>query len=284
MIKSILFVTGVSGAGRTEVMKVLEDLGFFCIDNLPLALLPKLTQLTELSTEPEQRLAVAIDMRGRNFFSKFLVAVDGLQDGGTPYHILFLDCVDDILVRRYSETRRRHPMGESGSLYESIAAQRVLLAQIRARADFVLDTSLIKTYELRKRVGQMAFQRDVSLDLIVNIMSFGFKNGVPLDADLMFDMRFIANPYYEVGLRSQTGLDAAVSGYVFAQPRALEAVKSISSLMGSWIPLHAAAGKTCLTVAIGCTGGQHRSVAITMALANSLSEQFNLVNAFHRDM
>ena len=265
-------------------MKVLEDLGFFCIDNLPLALLPKLTQLTELSTEPEQRLAVAIDMRGRNFFSKFLVAVDGLQDGGTPYHILFLDCVDDILVRRYSETRRRHPMCESGSLYESIAAQRVLLAQIRARADFVLDTSLIKTYELRKRVGQMAFQRDVSLDLIVNIMSFGFKNGVPLDADLMFDMRFIANPYYEVGLRSQTGLDAAVSGYIFAQPRALEAVKSISSLIGSWIPLYASAGKTCLTVAIGCTGGQHRSVAITMALANSLSEQFNLVNAFHRDM
>ena len=284
MIKSILFVTGVSGAGRTEVMKVLEDLGFFCIDNLPLALLPKLTQLTDLSTEPEQRLAVAIDMRGRDFFSKFLVAVDSLQDGNTPHHILFLDCVDDILVRRYSETRRRHPMGESGSLYESIAAQRVLLAQIRARADFVLDTSLIKTYELRKRVGQMAFQRDVSLDLIVNIMSFGFKNGVPLDADLMFDMRFIANPYYEVGLRSQTGLDAAVSGYVFAQPRALEAVKSISSLIGSWIPLYASAGKTCLTVAIGCTGGQHRSVAITMALANSLSEQFNLVNAFHRDM
>ena len=284
MIKSILFVTGISGAGRTEVMKVLEDLGFFCIDNLPLALLQNLTQLNDLSTEPEQRLAIAVDVRGRDFFSKFLATVDSLQVGDAPHRILFLDCVDDVLVRRYSETRRRHPIHESDSLYDCITAERVLLAEIRARAAFVLDTSLMKTHELRNRIGQMVLHRDVSLDLTVNIMSFGFKNGVPLDADFLFDVRFLDNPYYEIDLRSQTGMDVAVSEYVLAQPKALEAVESISSLMGNWIPLHASAGKTCLTVAIGCTGGQHRSVAITRALANSLGEQFSLINAIHRDI
>ena len=284
MKKSILFVTGISGAGRAEVMKVLEDLDFFCIDNLPLALLPNLTQLTDLTTTSEQRLAVAVDVRGRDFFSKFLATVDDLQNEDAVHRILFLDCDDDVLVRRYSETRRRHPIHESDSLYESIAAERVLLAEIKARSTFVLDTSLMKTHELRNRIGQMVLHRDVSLDLIINVMSFGFKNGVPLDADFMFDVRFLANPYYELELRSQTGLDASVSKYVFEQPNALEALENISSLMKKWIPLHAAAGKTFLTVAIGCTGGQHRSVAITQALVDRLNEQFNLVTAMHRDL
>lgn len=284
MIKSILFVTGVSGAGRAEVMKVLEDLGFFCIDNLPLALLENLTQLTDLSADSEQRLAVAVDVRGRDFFSKFLPTIDRLQTGVSAHQILFLDCLDDVLVRRYSETRRRHPIHESDSLYKSIATERTLLTEVRARATYLLDTSLMKPHELRKRIGQMVLNRDVSLDLIVNIMSFGFKNGVPLDADFMFDVRFLANPYYDIDLRSQTGLDAAVSEYVLSQPKALETIDSILNLMVSWIPLHASAGKSSLTVAIGCTGGQHRSVAITESLANSLKGQFNLVNAIHRDL
>jgi len=282
--KSILFVTGISGAGRAEVMKVLEDLDFFCIDNLPLALLPKLTQLTNITTTSEQRLAVAVDVRGRDFFSKFLATVDDLQNEDAAHRILFLDCVDDVLVRRYSETRRRHPINKGDSLYESIAAERVLLAEIKARSTFVLDTSLMKTHELRNRIGQMVLHRDVSLDLMVNVMSFGFKNGVPLDADFMFDVRFLANPYYELKLRSQTGLDTSVSEYVLEQPKALETVESISTLMEKWIPLHAAAGKTFLTVAIGCTGGQHRSVAITQALVDSLNERFTLVTAMHRDL
>jgi UPF0042 nucleotide-binding protein len=265
-------------------MKVLEDLDFFCIDNLPLALLPNLTQLTDLTTTSEQRLAVAVDVRGRDFFSKFLATVDDLQNEDAVHRILFLDCDDDVLVRRYSETRRRHPIHESDSLYESIAAERVLLAEIKARSTFVLDTSLMKTHELRNRIGQMVLHRDVSLDLIINVMSFGFKNGVPLDADFMFDVRFLANPYYDLELRSQTGLDASVSKYVFEQPNALEALENISSLMEKWIPLHAAAGKTFLTVAIGCTGGQHRSVVITQALVDRLNEQFNLVTAMHRDL
>jgi len=284
MNESILFVTGISGAGRAEVMKVLEDLDFFCIDNMPLVFLQNLTQLTSLSTKYKQRLAIAVDVRGHDFFSNFLTTIDNLQNEGASHNILFLDCDDDVLVRRYSETRRRHPIQKSDSLYECIAAERILLAEIRARASFILDTSLMKTHELRKRIGQMVLHRDVSLDIIVNIMSFGFKNGVPLDADFMFDVRFLDNPYYETDLRSKTGLDLAVSEYVFSQPKAHEAVENILNLMTNWIPLHAAAGKTYLTLAIGCTGGQHRSVAITQALETSLGKLFNSVTTIHRDI
>ena len=284
MNESILFVTGISGAGRAEVMKVLEDFDFFCIDNMPLVFLQNLTQLTSLSTKYKQRLAIAVDVRGHDFFSNFLTTIDNLQNEGASHNILFLDCDDDVLVRRYSETRRRHPIQKSDSLYECIAAERILLAEIRARASFILDTSLMKTHELRKRIGQMVLHRDVSLDILVNIMSFGFKNGVPLDADFMFDVRFLDNPYYETDLRSKTGLDLAVSEYVFSQPKAHEAVENILNLMTNWIPLHAAAGKTYLTLAIGCTGGQHRSVAITQALETSLGKLFNSVTTIHRDI
>ena len=284
MNESILFVTGISGAGRAEVMKVLEDFDFFCIDNMPLVFLQNLTQLTSLSTKYKQRLAIAVDVRGHDFFSNFLTTIDNLQNEGASHNILFLDCDDDVLVRRYSETRRRHPIQKSDSLYECIDAERILLAEIRARASFILDTSLMKTHELKKRIGQMVLHRDVSLDIIVNIMSFGFKNGVPLDADFMFDVRFLDNPYYETDLRSKTGLDLAVSEYVFSQPKAHEAVENILNLMTNWIPLHAAAGKTYLTLAIGCTGGQHRSVAITQALERSLGKLFNSVTTIHRDI
>ena len=284
MNESILFVTGISGAGRAEVMKVLEDLDFFCIDNMPLVFLQNLTQLTSLSTKYKQRLAIAVDVRGHDFFSNFLTTIDNLQNEGASHNILFLDCDDDVLVRRYSETRRRHKKQKSDSLYECIDAERILLAEIRARASFILDTSLMKTHELRKRIGQMVLHRDVSLDIIVNIISFGYKNGVPLDADFMFDVRFLDNPYYETDLRSKTGLDLAVSEYVFSQSKAHEAVENISNLMTNWIPLHAAAGKTYLTLAIGCTGGQHRSVAITQALERSLGKLFNSVTTIHRDI
>ena len=284
MNESILFVTGISGAGRAEVMKVLEDFDFFCIDNMPLVFLQNLTQLTSLSTKYKQRLAIAVDVRGHDFFSNFLTTIDNLQNEGASHNILFLDCDDDVLVRRYSETRRRHPIQKSDSLYECIDAERILLAEIRARASFILDTSLMKTHELRKRIGQMVLHRDVSLDIIVNIISFGYKNGVPLDADFMFDVRFLDNPYYETDLRSKTGLDLAVSEYVFSQPKAHEAVENILNLMTNWIPLHAAAGKTYLTLAIGCTGGQHRSVAITQALETSLGKLFNSVTTIHRDI
>ncbi|MDG2403069.1 MAG: RNase adapter RapZ [Amylibacter sp.] len=284
MNKSIIFVTGLSGAGRSEVMKALEDLDFFCVDNLPLALLSDLSDLSNTSNEPTQRLAVSLDVRGNDFFSGFLSTIDNLENSVQSNTILFLDCADDVLVRRYSETRRRHPIHESESLLECISKERRLLSEIRARADYVLDTSNMKTHELRNRIGKLILNRDVSSDIIVNVMSFGYKNGVPLDADFMFDVRFLDNPYYKSKLRSKTGLDIDVADYVFSQTEAEDIIKNISNLMERLIPLHSTAGKTSLTIAIGCTGGQHRSVAITEQLSKILSKKFSSVTAIHRDI
>ncbi|MDB0033241.1 RNase adapter RapZ [Amylibacter sp.] len=284
MNRSILFVTGLSGAGKSEVMKALEDLNFFCVDNLPLELLHDLTQLTNTSRTTEQGLAVSLDVRGDQFFDKFLSTIGELENAKTPNTILFLDCSDRVLVRRYSETRRRHPIHESDSLLECISKERILLSEIRASANYVLDTSSMKTQELRNRIGKLILNRDVSSEIILNIMSFGYKNGIPLDADYMFDVRFLDNPYYKTELRSQTGLDDAVSDYVFSQPEAVETVDSISNLMKHWIPLHSLTGKTSLTITIGCTGGQHRSVAITERLSKILSRKFNAVSTIHRDI
>ena len=284
MNKSIIFVTGLSGAGRSEVMKALEDLDFFCVDNLPLALLSELSKLSNSSEEPKQRLAVSLDVRGNDFFTGFLSTIDNLENSALSNTILFLDCADNVLVRRYSETRRRHPIHESESLLECIAKERTLLSEIRARADYVLDTSSIKTHELRNRIGKLILNRDVSSDIIINVMSFGYKNGVPLDADFMFDVRFLDNPYYKSELRSKTGLDIDVADYVFSQTEAEDIIENISNLMNRLIPLHSTAGKTSLTIAIGCTGGQHRSVAITEQLSKILSEKFSSVTAIHRDI
>ena len=284
MNKSIIFVTGLSGAGRSEVMKALEDLDFFCVDNLPLALLSDLSKLSNSSEEPKQRLAVSLDVRGNDFFTGFLSTIDNLENSALSNTILFLDCADNVLVRRYSETRRRHPIHESESLLECIAKERTLLSEIRARADYILDTSSIKTHELRNRIGKLILNRDVSSDIIINVMSFGYKNGVPLDADFMFDVRFLDNPYYKSELRSKTGLDIDVADYVFSQTEAEDIIENISNLMKRLIPLHSTAGKTSLTIAIGCTGGQHRSVAITEQLSKILSKKFSSVTAIHRDI
>lgn len=284
MNKPMLLVTGMSGAGKTEVMKTLEDLDFFCIDNLPPLLLKELSDLSDLSSEQGDRIAVAMDVRGRSMFDHLLAAVGQLREDGVAHRILFLDCRDDVLVRRYSESRRRHPVREGHSLYEQIAAERSLLAEVRDRADFVLDTTGTNTHELKERLGRIVLNRDVTLELDVDVMSFGFKHGVPLDADLMFDVRFLTNPYYEPELRPQTGLDGPVAEYVFAQPEAQNLIDEIGTILKRWIPLYAAAGKARLTVAIGCTGGQHRSVAIAERLASLLAQHFNHVAPVHRDL
>lgn len=284
MKEPILLVTGMSGAGKTEVMKALEDIGFFCIDNLPPPLLMDFVSLPAFALDEGQRVAIAMDVRGRSMFSQLINAVDALRDSGIGNVILFLDCADDVLVRRYSETRRRHPMHEGRSLYECIAAERAVLSEIRARVDFVLDTSRMKTGELKERLGWLILDRDVGLDLVIEVMSFGFKHGVPLDADYVFDVRFLANPHYEPDLRPLTGLDAPVADFVFEQPEAGLMVETIASLMERWAPLHAKAGKARLTIGIGCTGGQHRSVAIARSLSDRLGQMSSFVTEVHRDM
>ena len=280
----MLIVTGLSGAGKTLAMKALEDLGFFCIDNLPPAFLPQLTHLGALAVDRGQRIAVAMDVRGRSMFSDLFAALDQLQADGVPHQILFLDCADDVLVRRYSETRRRHPISEGHSLYAQIEAERRLLAEVRDRADLLIDTSHMTTHDLKGRLGRMVLGRDVSEDLDVDVMSFGFKHGVPLDADLLFDVRFLPNPYYDPALRQLTGLDEPVVDYVMGQPDTGIFVDELVTLLRRWIPLYANTGKARLTIGIGCTGGQHRSVAIAARLAARLADDFENVAAVHRDL
>jgi UPF0042 nucleotide-binding protein len=280
----LLIVTGLSGAGKTEAMKALEDLGYFCIDNLPPSLLTQLSQLPAFIADSRERIAIAMDVRGRSMFTDLFAALDVLRSDGVLHKILFLDCADDLLVRRYSETRRRHPVREGHSLYEQIAAERRLLSKVRERADLVLDTTRINPHELKIRLGRLVLNQEVSIGIDIDVMSFGFKHGVPLDADLMFDVRFLPNPYYDTELRPLTGLDKPVADYIFLQPETNLFIDEICPLIERWIPLHAASGKARLTIAIGCTGGQHRSVAIAECVSKRLTKHFTHVLPFHRDL
>jgi RNase adapter protein RapZ len=280
----LLIVTGLSGAGKTQAMKALEDLDFFCIDNLPPSFLPQLTTLHDLAVEGGKRVAVAMDVRGGALFQDLFKALDVLQAQGTPHQILFLDSSDDILVRRYSETRRRHPLHAGRTLFEQIALERRMLAEVRDRADLVLDTSHMTNHDLKGRLSRMVVGRDLERSMSVDVTSFGFKHGVPLDADLVLDVRFLPNPYYEVELRSQTGLDAPVADYVFERPEAIAFVDDIVALLRRWIPFYARSGRSRLTVAIGCTGGQHRSVAIAERIAAQLQDLSDAVATHHRDL
>jgi RNase adapter protein RapZ len=280
----LLIVTGLSGAGKTQAMKALEDLDFFCIDNLPPAFLPQLTTLHDLAVDRGKRVAVAMDVRGGTMFPDLFRALDELQSMGTPHQILFLDSADDILVRRFSETRRRHPLHEGRTLFEQIAAERRMLAEVRDRADLVLDTSRMTTHDLKARLARIVAGRDVERTMTIDLLSFGFKHGVPLDADLLFDARFLPNPYYEERLRPHTGLESNVAEYVFAQPEALEFVDDILRMLRRWVPSYARSGRSRLTVAIGCTGGQHRSVALAVRIAERLTDLSDTVGVHHRDL
>lgn len=280
----LLVVTGLSGAGKTLAMKAFEDLGFFCIDNLPPSFLPQLTKLQHLAADSGRRVAVAMDVRGGELFADLFASLDVLRADGVPHQILFLDCADDVLVRRFSETRRRHPVDEGQSLFEQIAAERRMLAGLRDRADLVLDTSRMTGHDLKSRLAHLVAGRSLEEGLEVDITSFGFKHGLPLDADLVFDVRFLPNPYYDVALRPQTGLDAPVRDYVLAQGDAGDFVDDVVGFVRRWLPPFAATGRPRLTIAIGCTGGQHRSVALAERIAERLREHHQRVATYHRDM
>ena len=280
----LLVVTGLSGAGKTLAMKALEDLGYFCIDNLPPSFLPQLTKLQHLAADSGRRVAVAMDVRGGALFAGLFEALDTLQAEAVPHRILFLDCNDDVLVRRFSETRRRHPVDEGRSLFEQIAAERRILAGLRDRADLVLDTTRMTGHDLKARLARIVAGRSLAEGLEVDVVSFGFKHGVPLDADLVFDVRFLPNPYYERALRDQTGLDAPVRDYVFAQEGAEAFTADVVGFVERWLPGFAATGRPRLTVAIGCTGGQHRSVALAEAIAERLRSGHPYVDSLHRDI
>lgn len=265
--KAILVITGLSGAGKSTAIRALEDAGWYCIDNLPAPLLLKVTELGG----SHDRLAFGIDAREGSFLQDAPQALDEARRAGHRVDVLFLDSSDDALTRRYSETRRRHPMADKGGVAEGIARERRLLEPLREHAEHVLDTSAMTVHELRRQVMARFAPTSVG-QLVVTVMSFGFKYGVPSNADLVFDVRFLPNPYFVPELKALTGKDARVAHFVLDRPDAWEFLDRSYELLAFLVPRYQREGKTYLTVAIGCTGGKHRSVAIAQALAERLKD------------
>lgn len=280
-------VTGLSGAGKTQAMKALEDLGMFCIDNLPPALLPPLVELQANQDGKTRQYAIAIDIRVREYFTDFRKSLEWLVQSGYSYHLIFLDCSDNVLIKRFSETRRTHPLSEGQvppeSIYATIATERRLLADSRVLADEVIDTTNLRPMELRSRLNEIYQGQPLYESMTVDIFSFGFKHGAPIDTDIVFDVRFITNPYYIDELRPLTGEQVEVSDYVLSFPIAQEFAKRFSDLIYDLLPAYAEEGKGKLTIGIGCTGGQHRSVAMAIELAKLLQAKGLRANVRHRE-
>jgi UPF0042 nucleotide-binding protein len=280
----LVLITGMSGAGRSEAIHTFEDLGYFCIDNLPPALLRQLVELTNLPGSRVRRMAVVCDVRGREFFSELSATLDDLEAAGHDFRILFLAADDRALVRRFKETRRRHPLADVGSVVDGIRTERELLDAMGERADLVIDTSDLKPQELRQMIRDrfIAGGREGALSVVVS--SFGFKYGAPIDADVVMDVRFLPNPHYIAGLRAKTGLDKPVRAFVLERPETTEFLERWLPLLDTLLPGYLGEGKSNLHIALGCTGGRHRSVALAEATAAHLRSAGHSVSVGHRDI
>ncbi len=282
-VPQFVVVTGLSGAGKSQAIHALEDLGYFCIDNLPIALIGTFADLSVREEDPKHRVAVVVDVReGRNLSRLPGVYRKLKRRGDLQASLVFLEADQDILVRRFSESRRPHPLGRRMSPVEAVKQERRQMAPLRALADHVIDTSKLSVHELRRRI--LALGGDADHELVVTVQSFGFKRGAPTDADLVFDVRFLKNPHFVANLRPLTGLDPKVSRYVMREPAAKRFLTLTSNLMRFLLPQYIAEGKAYLTVAIGCTGGRHRSVAIAEALGRLLKRTKGVqLRVRHRD-
>ena len=282
----ILVISGMSGAGRSTVAHSLEDLGWYVVDNLPPALVGNLIELVEKSV---QKIAVVIDVRGRAFFDDLTNALADLAEQGISRKILFVDAADDALVRRFESTRRPHPLQGGGRILDGISKERVRLQEIRNAADIVIDSSALNIHQLEKKVNDY-FNQSSDVDLKVNILSFGYKYGIPVDADLVMDCRFIANPHWDPKLRPLTGMDKSVSKAVLESANVEEFLERYQLLFDTLAKGFITEGRKFLTLAIGCTGGKHRSVAITEELVTRLASGKSLSNyriqthGIHRDL
>ena len=279
----LVIITGMSGAGKTVAIQSFEDLGYYCVDNLPPALLPKFLELMKDSTNTIKKVALVIDLRGREFFNKLYDALDVLNDEDwLEEHIIFLDAKDETLVSRYKETRRSHPLAKGDLILNGIEQERQILSELRGRSQRIIQTSNLKPKELRDQIIEL-YSEDNEVLFSIQLLSFGFKYGTPIDADVMFDVRFLPNPHYIDHMRPKTGLEKEVSDYVFKWPETQIFNEKILDLFHYVIPQYKKEGKSQVVIAIGCTGGQHRSVALVEYYARQL-EALAPTHVTHRDI
>ena len=277
----IVFVAGLSGSGRSTAMDALEDLSFYSVDNLPPQLVEQFLDLCARSSPPHRKVALAIDTREAAFVRGIPRVIDSLRAEGAEVQLVFLDCSNEVLVNRYRETRRVHPLSPQGSVEAGVETERKLLAELAQRADFAVDSTELNIHQLRETVVQ--FVHGGARPTVVNLTSFGFRHGVPNHAELLFDVRFLPNPHFVPALRPRTGLDPEVAAYVIESEPAEALLARLRDLLGFLLPLYDSEGKAYISVAVGCTGGRHRSVAVSETLAAGLRAEGREVNVTHRD-
>jgi len=279
----IVVVTGLSGAGKSTAIKVFEDLGYYCVDNLPPVLLPKIVEVVSEARGEEARLALGMDIRGKEFLPDLSRVLDELRGGRSAVHVLFLDAADDALVRRFSETRRKHPLAARGGARDAIRRERSILFPLREMADAVIDTSQLNVHQLRDALVRR-FRREGAGGLQVSVISFGYRYGLPGEADMVVDVRFLPNPNFVPALKRFTGLDRGVREYVLQARTTRGFLRRLSGLLLFLLPLYRKEGKAYFTLGVGCTGGRHRSVAIAEALGDILGKGKETAVVVHRDM
>ncbi|MEW8973620.1 MAG: RNase adapter RapZ [Tissierellaceae bacterium] len=279
-----LVITGMSGAGKSQAMKVMEDMGYYCMDNLPPALLPNFAELCYESKKPIEKVAVVVDIRGGEFFHSLFKSLEDLTDKGIGYKILFLDALDNTLIKRYKELRRPHPLKPEGSIIDGIREERKLLEEIKDRAYYIIDTSKLTIGMLKEELYNIFLEGGEKRKLSILVTSFGFKNGMLMDGDLIFDVRFLPNPYYIPELKEISGQNEQVKNYVFKWPQTNIFVSKVVEMLEFLIPFYIDEGKTQLVVGIGCTGGFHRSVAIANKIGSILKSNGHRALISHRDL
>lgn len=279
-----IVITGISGAGKSLVAKYLEDLGFFCVDNLPPAFIPKFAEICSQSGGKMDKIALVIDIRGGELFNDLLPALNTLKDTGFSYEILFMEASDEVLIKRYKETRRTHPLAPEGRVIKGINEERKVLEAIKEKSNYVIDTSNLTPRQLKEEIAHILSEAGSFKGVIISIISFGFKYGIPIDSDLVFDVRFIPNPYYMESMRRLTGRSEIVREYVLKWQETSEFIEKLNDMLDFLIPNYIKEGKSYLVIGIGCTGGRHRSVVIAENLHKMLIDKGHRVVIDHRDI
>lgn len=279
-----IIITGLSGAGKTQVIRCLEDLDYYCIDNMPPALIPKFAEICYSSNGKIDKVAMVIDIRGGDMFSELFNELNALKASGYNYEVLFLEANDETLVKRYKETRRMHPLARDGRLIDGITKERNILEYVRKKANHVIDTSMLTTSQLKDAVRELFEGSNAGGGIVVNVQSFGFKYGIVLDGDLVFDVRFLPNPFYKENLKNHTGLESDVQEYVLKFEQTQEFIKKLNDMVDYLLPYYIEEGKSQLVIGIGCTGGKHRSVTIAIKLYEYLKEKGYNAIISHRDI